>query len=437
MEKFFSVNQPIAYEGVGSKNPLSFRYYDANKVIKGKTLKEHLRFAACYWHNLCWGGSDPFGKDTFLRPWNNNEEAMEVARQKADYAFEFFRILDVPYFCFHDRDIAPEGATFKESNDNFKAIADILAKKMEETGIKLLWGTAQAFGHRRFMSGAATNPNPEVFAHAAAQIKNAMDVTHKLKGENYVLWGGREGYDSLLNTDLKRELDQLGRMLTMVVEYKHKIGFKGPILIEPKPQEPTKHQYDYDVGTVYGFLAKYDLLDDVKMNLEANHATLAGHSFEHEIAMASALGILGSFDMNRGDPQVGWDTDQFPNSVEEITLAMYHIIKAGGLTTGGLNFDAKLRRQSINPDDLLYAHIGGMDVCAKAFENAMNIIDDDVLDAKLRQRYQGWQEGLGCDIMEGKENLHSLSQKVEANNIDPEPVSGEQELLENIVNRYI
>ncbi len=437
MEKFFSTSHPIAYEGADSKNPLAFCYYNAHKKIKGKTLKEHLRFAACYWHNFVWGGSDPFGKDTFMRPWNNNEDAMEVARQKADYAFEFFRLLDVPYFCFHDRDVAPEGGNFKQSNDNLKAMGDVFAQKMEESGVKLLWGTANAFSHRRFMSGAATNPNPEVFAHAAAQIKNVMDLTHRLGGENYVLWGGREGYETLLNTNLKQELDQLGRMLSMVVEYKHKIGFKGPILIEPKPQEPTKHQYDYDVATVYGFLVKYDLLGDVKMNLEANHATLAGHSFEHEVAMAAALGVLGSFDMNRGDPQVGWDTDQFPNNVQDVTLAMYYIIKAGGLKNGGLNFDAKIRRQSISPDDLLYAHIGGMDVCARAFENAMNMIDDDVIDSKLRARYQGWQSGLGQDIMSGKESLDSLSQKVEADNIDPEPVSGEQELLENIVNRYI
>ncbi len=437
MKPFFSVNNPIAYEGKDSNNPLAYRYYDANKKIKGKTLKEHLRFAACYWHNFVWGGNDPFGGNTFERPWNDNREAMEIARKKADYAFEFFRLLNVPFFCFHDRDIAPEGATFKESNNNLKEIGDIFAQKMSDTGVKLLWGTANVFSHRRFMSGAATNPNPEVFAHAAAQIKNVMDLTHKLGGENYVMWGGREGYETLLNTDLKQEMEQLGRMLSMVVEYKHKIGFKGPILIEPKPQEPTKHQYDYDVGTVYGFLKKYDLLEDVKMNLEANHATLAGHSFEHEIAMAAAHGILGSFDMNRGDPQVGWDTDQFPNNVEEITLAMYHIIKAGGLTTGGLNFDAKIRRQSINGDDLLYGHIGAMDVCARGFENAMKMIEDDILDAKLRKRYEGWHQGLGKDIIDSKESLESLSQRVEANNIDPKPVSGEQELLENIVNQYI
>lgn len=436
MEQIFSIDKPVAYEGPDSKNPFAYRYYDENKVIRGKTLKEHLRFAACYWHNFVWPGLDPFGGQTFNRPWYV-ADAMEGAKIKADYAFEFFRLLGVPYFCFHDRDVAPEGKTFKESNENLKIIGDIFEQKMSESGVKLLWGTANLFGHRRFMSGAATNPNPEVFAHAAAQIKNVMDLTKKLGGQNYVLWGGREGYETLLNTNLKSELDQLGRMLNMVVEYKHKIGFTGDILIEPKPQEPTKHQYDYDVATVFGFLKQYGLEKEVKMNLEANHATLAGHSFEHEIAMASALGIMGSFDMNRGDPQVGWDTDQFPNNVPELALSMYYIIKDGGLKKGGLNFDAKVRRQSIDADDLLLAHIGGMDVSARAFMVADKMVEDGVLADFVANRYNGWNIGLGKDILDGKIDLETLAGKVEGDNIDPEPVSGKQEYLENIVNMYV
>ncbi|MFV0430694.1 MAG: xylose isomerase [Alphaproteobacteria bacterium] len=435
MEKIFSIDSPVQYEGENSTSPLAYRFYDANKKIGGKSLKEHLRFAACYWHNFVWPGGDPFGGQTFERPWYHGD-AMDAAKLKADYAFEFFRLLDVPFFCFHDRDVAPEGASFKESNDNLKIIGDIFAQKMEENNIKLLWGTANLFGHKRFMSGGATNPNPEVFAHGAAQIKNVMDLTHKLGGENYVLWGGREGYDTLLNTDLKREQDQLGRMLQLVVEYKHKIGFTGDILIEPKPQEPTKHQYDYDVATVFGFLQKYGLEKEVKMNLEANHATLAGHSFEHETALASALGILGSFDMNRGDPQVGWDTDQFPNSVAELVMTMYYIIQDGGLKKGGLNFDAKIRRQSIDVDDLLIGHIGGMDICARAFEAAYKMVEDKVLSNFVDERYSGWNTGFGQDILGGKLSLADLAQKVEAENIDPMPISGKQEYLENLVNRY-
>ncbi len=437
MKDFFSITEKIPYEGRDSVNPLAFKFYDENKIIMGKTMKEHLRFAACYWHNLCWMGTDPFGAPVFDRPWEKNSDPMEIAKQKADYAFEMFRLLGAPFFCFHDRDAAPEGANVKQTNDNLKVIGDIFAQKMEETNIKLLWGTANLFSHPRFMSGASTNPNPEVFAYSAMQIKNVLDLTHKLGGENYVMWGGREGYETLLNTDLKRELDQLGKMLSMVVDYKHKIGFKGPILIEPKPQEPTKHQYDYDVAAVYGFLKKYDLIEDVKMNLEANHATLAGHSFEHEVALASALGLLCSFDMNRGDPQCGWDTDQFPNDLQEVAKVMYYILQQGGLTTGGLNFDAKLRRQSIDADDLLIAHVGGMDICARGLEIAAKMIEDNKLQSNIDQRYAGWTQLLGQNILNGKEDLESLAQKVEQENIDPKPRSGKQEYLENVMNQYL
>ncbi|HVI88771.1 MAG TPA: xylose isomerase, partial [Dongiaceae bacterium] len=312
-QTFFPIAEAIRYEGPDAKNPLAYKYYDPDRMVLGKRMEDHLRFAVCYWHTFCWPGLDPFGGETFLRPWMQaGGDPMAQAKQKADIAFEMFRLLNVPFFTFHDRDIAPEGATLAESNKNVRVIADIFAKKMETAKVKLLWGTANLFSNRRFMAGAATNPNPEVFIYAAAQVKNVLEITHELGGANYVLWGGREGYETLLNTDMKRELDQLGRFLNLVVEHKHKIGFQGTILIEPKPREPTKHQYDFDTATVYGFLKRYGLEKEVCVNIEANHATLAGHSFEHEIETANALGIFGSIDMNRGDPQLGWDTDQFP-----------------------------------------------------------------------------------------------------------------------------
>ena len=379
MSDFFSVTDPLRFEGRESRNRFAFHWYDKDRMVLGKRMEEHLRFAVAYWHSLCWPGSDPFGGDTFQRPWMAAGDTMAAARQKADVAFDLFRLLDVPFFCFHDRDIAPEGSSLAETNRNTREIAELLGRKMEGARVKLLWGTANLFSHRRFMAGAATNPDPDVFAWSAAQVRTAMDATHMLGGQNYVLWGGREGYETLLNTDLKRELDQLGRFLNLVVEHKHKIGFTGTILIEPKPQEPTKHQYDHDVATVWGFLQQYGLEREVKVNIEANHATLAGHSFEHEIALAAALGILGSIDMNRGDEQSGWDTDQFPNSVEQTSLALYYILKAGGLGTGGLNFDAKLRRQSIDPDDLIAAHAGAMDVCARALLSAAAMLEEGAL----------------------------------------------------------
>ncbi|MGB2079194.1 MAG: xylose isomerase, partial [Vibrio sp.] len=415
---------------------LAFRHYDANEVVLGKTMAEHLRFAASYWHTFCWPGADIFGEGSFERPWQG-ENSQSMAKLKADAAFEFFSKLTIPYYCFHDVDIAYEGKSLHEYVENFNHMVGILEQKQEETGIKLLWGTANAFNNPRFMSGAATNPDPQVFAYAATQIFNAMQATHRLKGENYVLWGGREGYETLLNTDLRQERQQLGRMMQMVVEHKHKIGFKGAILIEPKPQEPTKHQYDYDTATVYGFLKDFGLEKEVKVNIEANHATLAGHSFQHEIATATSLGIFGSVDANRGDPQLGWDTDQFPNSVEENSLIMYEILKAGGFTTGGLNFDARLRRPSIDAEDLFHGYIGGMDTMALSLKNAAKMIENDQLSANIAKRYAGWNQPLGQGILTGDYNLETLAKHAMENNIDPQRVSGRQEYLENIVNSYL
>ncbi|MFT7053664.1 MAG: xylose isomerase, partial [Psychromonas sp.] len=432
MTDFFKDIAPIKFEGTESTNPLAFRHYDANRIILGKPMKEHLRFAACYWHTFCGQGADVFGAGTYAHPWHKPGNAMEMAKMKADAAFEFFTKLGVPYYCFHDTDVAPEGNSIKESQNNFAEMVDVLEKKQAETGVKLLWGTANAFSNPRYMNGAATNPNPEVFACAANQIFNAMTATKRLGGENYVLWGGREGYETLLNTDLRQERKQLGRMMQMVVEHKHKIGFKGAILIEPKPQEPTKHQYDYDTASVYGFLKQYGLENEIKMNIEANHATLAGHSFHHEIATATSLGLFGSVDANRGDPQLGWDTDQFPNSVEENTLVMYEIMKAGGFTTGGLNFDAHLRRPSIDDADMFHGHIGGMDVMAKSLERAAAMIENDVLGKNIADRYAGWNSKMGKSILSGELSLETLAKQAATNNIQPEPVSGRQEYLENV-----
>ncbi|MFC3024516.1 xylose isomerase [Vibrio zhugei] len=437
MTDFFSKVKPIQFEGTETDNPLAFRHYDADKMILGKSMKEHLRFAVCYWHNMTWPGSDVFGQGTFERPWMRAGDEMELARMKADAAFEFFAKLGTPYYCFHDVDVAPEGQSIKEYVNNFAKMVDVLGNKQEETGLKLLWGTANAFSNPRYMAGAGSNPDPKVFAYAATQIFNAMNATQKLGGENYVLWGGREGYETLLNTNLRQERQQLGRLMQMVVEHKHKIGFKGAILIEPKPQEPTKHQYDYDVASVYGFLKDFGLEKEIRVNIEANHATLAGHSFQHEVAYAASLDILGSIDANRGDPQLGWDTDQFPNSVEENTLVMYEILKAGGFTTGGFNFDARLRRPSIDAEDLFHGHIGGMDTMALSLEKAAKMIENDKLAHLVAQRYAGWNDTLGQDILKGDYSLESLAQYAVDNNIQPEKHSGQQEYLENIVNSYI
>jgi len=439
---YFGLQEPLRFEGEkfapSAKRPLGYRWYDPDRKVLGKRMEQHLRFAVCYWHSFVWPGLDPFGGDTFQRPWHAaGGDAMQQALQKADVAFDLFRLLRAPYFTFHDRDIAPEGATLRESNANVRRIGDVFEQKMAATGVKLLWGTANLFSNRRYMAGAASNPDPEVFAYAAAQVKNVLELTQQLKGENYVLWGGREGYETLLNTDLKRELQQLGRFMNLVVEHKHKIGFKGLILIEPKPAEPTKHQYDYDVATVYGFLKAHGLEKEIKVNIEQNHALLAGHTFEHEICLAQALGIFGSIDMNRGDEMLGWDTDQFPNNLPQVALALYHIIKGGGFTSGGLNFDAKLRRQSIDPDDLIAGHAGAMDLCARALLIAEKMVEDDALAAHVRQRYAGWDGKLGKSILAGKRSLDDLAALVDKESLEPQPRSGRQEHLEALVNSYV
>ena len=438
MSNYFStVAAPIAYEGPQSTNPLAFKWYDKDRIVLGKRMEEHLRFASCYWHTFCWNGLDPFGGDTFQRPWHAMPDPMAAAKAKAEVAFEFFAKLGAPYYCFHDRDVAPEGATPRESVNHLREMVDILGAKQQATGMKLLWGTANLFSHRRFMSGASTNPDPEIFALAALQVKEAMDATLKLGGENYVLWGGREGYETLLNTRVGQELDQMGRFLNMVVEYKHKIGFQGTILLEPKPREPSKHQYDFDTATVYGFLCRYGLEKEIKVNIEANHATLSGHSFEHEIATAIDLGLFGSIDMNRGDMQCGWDTDQFPNNIPETALAMYLILKGGGFTTGGLNFDAKVRRQSIDPEDIFHGHIGGMDVSARALLIAEKMITDGKFAQVTEDRYAGWKGSFGQDVLTGKLGLDAVAQRVLDQNVDVQPVSGRQERIENLLNSYI
>lgn len=433
MTDFFKDIPQIKFEGAASDNDFAFRHYDAEEVVMGKKMKDHLRFAAAYWHSFAWPGADPFGGATFERPWFG--DTIDAAKMKADVAFEMFQILGVPYYCFHDADMRPEGADFAENTRNLETMVDYLAAKQAETGVKLLWGTANLFSHRRFMSGAATNPDPEVFAFSAATIKTCMDATMKLGGENYVLWGGREGYETLLNTDMGRERRQAGAMLQMVVDYKHKIGFKGAILIEPKPQEPTKHQYDYDVATVYGFLKDFGLEGEVQVNIEQGHAILAGHSFEHELALARELGIFGSIDMNRNDYQSGWDTDQFPNNVPEMALAFYEVLRAGGFKTGGTNFDAKLRRQSLDAEDLILAHVGGMDACAAGLKAAAAMLEDGKLEAARDARYAGWDTAQGQGLLGS--DLDSIAAKVRADDTNPAPRSGRQERLENLVNRYL
>ncbi|MDJ1007994.1 MAG: xylose isomerase [Paracoccaceae bacterium] len=431
---YFDGIAPIAYEGPETANERAFRHYDPDEMVMGKRLEDHLRFAVAWWHSFAWPGGDPFGGPTFERPWFG--DTMDHARAKADAAFDLFAILGQPFFCFHDADIRPEGASFAESTRNLEEIVDYIGVKMESAKTKLLWGTANLFTHRRFMAGAATNPDPDVFAYSAATVKTCMDATLKLGGANYVLWGGREGYETLLNTDLGRERQQAGRFLQMVVEYKHKIGFQGTILVEPKPQEPSKHQYDYDVATVYGFLKEFGLEGEVKMNVEQGHAILAGHSFEHELSLAAALGILGSIDMNRNDYQSGWDTDQFPNSVPEVALAYYEILKMGGFTTGGTNFDAKLRRQSLDPEDLVAAHVGGMDVCAAGLKAAAAMLEDGTLEALREARYAGWDSEDARALLKNA-TLQDCYDCVIERPINPEPRSGRQERLEYLVNRFI
>jgi xylose isomerase len=433
MTDFFAGIPKIRYEGPETDNEFAFRHYDPDEVVMGKRMEDHLRFAVAWWHSFAWPGGDPFGGQTFERPWFG--DTMALAKLKADVAFEMFDLLGAPFFCFHDADVRPEGASFAQSKANLEEITDYFARKMETSKTKLLWGTANLFTHRRFMAGAATNPDPDVFAYAGATVKSCIDATMKLGGQNYVLWGGREGYETLLNTDLGRERQQAGRFLSMVVDYKHRIGFKGAILIEPKPQEPSKHQYDYDVATVYGFLKDFGLETEVKVNIEQGHAILAGHSFEHEIALAASLGIFGSIDMNRNDYQSGWDTDQFPNNHAEKALAFYEILRAGGYQTGGTNFDAKIRRQSLDPADLILAHVGGMDTCARAFKAAAAMLEDGTLERLRAERYAGWDSAAAKAMLAGR--LEDLEARVLGDDLRPEPRSGRQERLENLVNRFV
>jgi xylose isomerase len=438
-EPFFTeVPGRIRYGGPDSSDPLSFDVYQPDRLVRGKRMEDHLRIAVCLWHSFNWPGSDVFGVGTLDRPWlTAGQDAVAAAHAKLDAAFEFIDKLGVPFFTFHDRDVASEGRTYAETRANLDASVDRIEGHMARTGARLLWGTANLFGHPRYAAGAATNPDPKVFAYAAAQVKTMLEVTHRLSGQNYVLWGGREGYETLLNTDLAREEAQFARFLAMVAEHKHRIGFKGTLLIEPKPQEPTKHQYDYDVATVVGFLQRHDLADEYRLNLEANHATLAGHSFHHEVASAIALGVLGSIDVNRGDYQNGWDTDQFPNSVDELSLALHEILLAGELTAGGFNFDAKLRRQSLSRTDLFHAHIAGIDTLARALLAAADMVEHGTLAAPRKERYADWSNELGSAILSGSVTLADLENRVAAGEIDPRPRSGQQELLEGSVNRRI
>jgi xylose isomerase len=438
-EPFFTeVQGPIPFGGLESKEPLAFKVYQPDRVVLGKRMDEHLRIGVCLWHSFAWPGTDMFGMGSLDRPWlAPGLDPMEASRTRLRVAFEFLAKLGMPYYCFHDRDVAPDGNDWAETKRNLLEIVDLAARYQEETGVRLLWGTANLFSHPRYIGGAATNPDPEVFAYAAAQVRTMLEVTQRLGGENYVLWGGREGYDTLLNTDLRREGDQLARFLHLVAEHKAKLGFQGTLLIEPKPMEPTKHQYDYDSATVHGFLVRHGLDGEYKLNIEANHATLAGHSFHHEVAYAAQHGILGSIDANRGDPQNGWDTDQFPNSVEDLVMPMVEILRAGGLGTGGFNFDAKLRRQSIDRTDLFHAHIGGIDVLARALLAAADIVEAGTLQSMRDERYAGWSGELGQAILGGSVSLADLEDRVHAGEIDPQPRSGRQERLENVVNEFL
>ncbi len=439
MAGFFpDVPARIPFGGLDASEPLAYRVYQPDRLVRGVRMEDHLRIAVCLWHSFNWPGSDVFGTGTFDRPWlAPDADPMAAAHDKLAAAFEFVAALGVPFFTFHDRDVAPEGRDFAETRANLDAVAAAMEGHMERTGLRLLWGTANLFSHPRYAAGAATNPDPEVFAYAAAQVKVMLETTHRLGGANYVLWGGREGYETLLNTDLGREEQQFARFLTLVAEHKHRIGFEGMLLLEPKPQEPTKHQYDYDSATVDGFLLRHDLAGEYGVNLEANHATLAGHSFHHEVAVAISRGIFGSIDANRGDPQNGWDTDQFPNSVDELSLALYEIVRAGGFTSGGFNFDAKLRRQSMDRNDLFHAHIGGIDTLARALLVAADLIEAGDLEQHRAERYAGWDEGLGADLLGGSLSLPEIEARVVDGGIEPRPVSGAQERLENVVNQRI
>ena len=426
----------IAFEGPKSENPLAFRHYNPDEVIDGKSLKEHLRFSIAYWHSFRGVGSDPFGPGTIVRPWEKGKDPISVAQARMDAAFEFFVKIQAPFYCFHDRDIAPEGASLIESNRNLDKLVAHAKELQKSTGVKLLWGTANLFSNPRYMCGAATNPDAHVFAYAAAQVKKALEVTKELGGENYVFWGGREGYETLLNTDLKREQEHLAAFLHMAVDHAKAIGFSGQFLIEPKPKEPTKHQYDFDVAAGIAFLRTHGLHKHFKFNIETNHATLAGHTFQHEIETAAAQGLLGSIDANAGDLLLGWDTDQFNTDVKELTLAMVSILRAGGLGSGGLNFDAKLRRPSVDLEDLFYAHIGGFDAYALAFKLARRIIAEGKFAQFVSDRYKSFDAGFGRDIEKGKLGFKELEEIVLKLG-EPVPHSGRQEYLENLLNQYL
>jgi len=435
-KEFFKGIGQVKYEGAQSDNPLAFRWYDENKVVAGKTMKDHLRFACAYWHSFCGSGADPFGEPTHLFAWNEKTDPIERAKDKMDAAFEFITKMNLNYYCFHDVDVVDYGTDVNENDRRLQALVEYAKQKQAASGVKLLWGTANLFSARKYMNGAATNPDFHVLSHAGAQVKAALDATIALGGENYVFWGGREGYMSLLNTDMKREQEHLAKFLHTAKDYARKNGFKGTFFIEPKPCEPTKHQYDYDAATVLGFLQKYDLINDFKLNLEVNHATLAGHTFQHELQVAADAGLLGSMDANRGDSQNGWDTDQFPNDINEVTEIMMIVLEAGGFAGGGINFDAKIRRNSTDPADLFYAHIGGMDIFARALITADNILQkSDYL--KLRKdRYASYDSGKGKDFEDGKLSLEDL-RNYAAENGEPAITSGKQEYIENLINRYI
>lgn len=427
----------IPFEGPESRNPLAFRYYDADEEVEGKSMRDQLRFSVVYWHTFRNPLSDPFGEGTAQRPWDDGSDSVANAQNRVRVAFEFMEKLGAPYYAFHDRDISPEGGTLSESNKNLDAIARVLAEEQERTGIKLLWGTANLFSNARFMHGAGTSPNAEAFAFAAAQVKKAMEITHQLGGKGYTFWGGREGYQCLWNTDMQRELDHLAMLLHMAVDYAKEIGFTGQFYIEPKPKEPTKHQYDSDSAACLNFLRQYDLLDHFKLNLETNHATLAGHTMQHELEVAGAAGALGSIDANTGDMLLGWDTDQFPTDIYLTTQCMHSILKYGGLTTGGVNFDAKVRRESFEPIDLFYAHIGGMDAFARGLKIAAAIRADGRLQEMVDQRYSSWGEGLGAEIEAGKHSLASLEKVMLGKGDAMANSSGRQELIENLINQYL
>jgi xylose isomerase len=435
-KEFFKGIGQVKYEGTQSDNPMAFRWYDENKVVAGKTMKDHLRFACAYWHSFCGTGADPFGEPTHLFPWNAKTDAVERAKDKMDAAFEFITKMGLHYYCFHDVDVVDYTNDVNENDRRLQALVDYAKQKQAASGVKLLWGTSNLFSNRRYMNGASTNPDFHVLTHAAAQVKAALDATIALGGENYVFWGGREGYMTLLNTDMKREQEHFARFLHTAKDYARKHGFKGTFFIEPKPCEPTKHQYDYDAATVLGFLQKYDLLNDFKLNLEVNHATLAGHTFQHELQVAADAGLLGSIDANRGDNQNGWDTDQFPNDINEVAEIMMIILEGGGFQGGGINFDAKIRRNSTDPADLFHAHVGGMDIFARALIVADNVLQKSEYKKIRKERYASYDSGKGKDFESGKLSLEDLRAFAIANG-EPATTSGRQEYLENLVNRYI